>query len=98
MYNGWANYETWCFDLWLNNEEPYYKTVLDCIRDVKRECTGKRGRVLILADELKELYEAYAMPRNHTGLASDLLGHAKSHIDFEEIARCFIEEFEDVDV
>lgn len=29
-YNGWSNYETWNVNLWLNNEELFYREFLKC--------------------------------------------------------------------
>ena len=29
-YNGWRNYETWNCALWINNDEFYYLTALEC--------------------------------------------------------------------
>ncbi len=28
-YCGWSNYETWCANLWLNNDEHNYRVLLD---------------------------------------------------------------------
>ena len=28
-YNGWANYPTWCVNLWLSNEEGLYREALE---------------------------------------------------------------------
>ena len=37
-YNGWSNYETWNFKLWLDNDEDTYnrtqRLVKDCEKDV----------------------------------------------------------------
>jgi hypothetical protein len=33
-YNGWANYETWCVNLWLENDEGNYSTVLDKVDEI----------------------------------------------------------------
>jgi len=29
-YNGWTNYETWCVNLHLTNDESFYRLVLQC--------------------------------------------------------------------
>jgi len=29
-YNGWSNYETWCANLWLSNDEVTYNKYVSC--------------------------------------------------------------------
>ena len=36
-YNGWANYETWCIALWLNNEETSYRYWRDAAQQAAKE-------------------------------------------------------------
>jgi len=41
-YNGWKNHATWNVALWIQNDEPLYRTAQDCgsyleLRDLLRE-------------------------------------------------------------
>jgi hypothetical protein len=47
-YNGWANYETWNFKLWLDNDEASYKG----IQELVKACNKDAGA---LASDLREL-------------------------------------------
>lgn len=42
-YNGHKNYNAWNVSLWLNNDEGYYRCMLDCIRTTnnRREAAEK---------------------------------------------------------
>ena len=33
-YNGWANYETWNVNLWIQNDEGFYNGVVESLRDM----------------------------------------------------------------
>lgn len=34
-YNGWSNYETWNFKLWLDNDETVHNYIIDEIKKIK---------------------------------------------------------------
>ena len=34
-YNGWSNYETWNFKLWLDNDESVHNYIIDEIKKIK---------------------------------------------------------------
>ena len=35
QYNGWSNYETWNFKLWLDNDETVHNYIIDEIKKIK---------------------------------------------------------------
>lgn len=67
-YNGWANYPTWCVNLWLSNDEGLYRMTLDAVHDEyddAPECINVRDGIWTLeqarrfntADRLREMVE-----------------------------------------
>jgi hypothetical protein len=98
-YNGWANYETWCVNLWLTNEEPSYhywrEQAEECLREAERRLephlTPREGARSALADQLREeIASDESFPS--AGLFGDLLSAALDSVDWAEVADSFLEE------
>lgn len=99
-YQGWANYETWCVALWIDNEEGTYNEWRERAR---RALTGAeptyRGQSkleaarIALAGELKHWLEQSAPGLGPT-LWGDLLATAISEVDVFEIAGNWLKELE----
>ena len=87
-YNGWTNYETWCMQLHMDNDESlqrcFERAAVEAVRDV-----GVGDAVPVLADRLEEWHKD-AMPEV-TGVFADLLNAAMSEVNWHEIARHYIE-------
>ena len=89
-YNGWTNYETWCVNLWIDNEEGSHiywrEQASECLQDAidnddedpKEEATAE------LARRLESEHEG-SMPEL-SGVWSDLLQHALGMTEWREIA------------
>lgn len=76
-HNGWKNYETWCVDLWLDND---YDGLLESLVD-------EAGSVYNGADAIKDYVEQMRDEFTRTsGLFADLLSAALSEVDWREIA------------
>lgn len=96
-HQGWANYNTWCVALWLDNEESTYKFWQSRTLEVWSESeqgshawqTPSFEARYSLANELKASLEAEAPDMN--GMWADLLGAALSEVDWEEIAESLLE-------
>jgi hypothetical protein len=98
-YQGWANYETWAYALWLDNEEGSHRHALDlaetCRADaadhpnVPKVWSEPDAARFTLADALKEECEE-AMPDLGASPWSDLLNAAVSEIDWNEIAEHYL--------
>ena len=96
-YNGWSNYETWNWALWINNEQGWQETVNEqaeeCYRDADKGEDRKHDACTALADILKS--EAEENSPEVTGPYADILNAALGAIDWYEIAESFISECAD---
>ena len=88
-YNGWTNWETWNFKLWIDNDEHTYNAMIELAEDVN-------GRDNAKSDFSKEL-EAWADDmRNEVkieaGFFADVCNAAIKEINFYEIAESYLSE------
>ena len=87
-YNGWTNYETWVFKLWIDNDQELYN-------DVKSWCS--RCYEYKISEKLKKLAEdmtlEFNQSINYSGLASDLIGRALQRINYFEIAEIMVKDY-----
>jgi hypothetical protein len=79
-YNGWSNWETWNFMLWINNEERLYRIV----QDANKQLQLNRFFIAFLKGTAKEII--------NTPLCLDLKPRDIENINFEEVAKAIREE------
>jgi len=92
-YNGWASYETWLVNLWLQNDIGSYaywcERAAHCIK-------AEEHPLYALSRELQIEVSENGIPDNMTtGLYGDLLGAALAEVDWREIAEHYLEDCED---
>src|SRR5439155_26953515 len=102
-YNGWSNYETWCVNLWLSNDEGTYRhcrsrarddtnTAEDSSRVREGIWTIEEATRFQLADALKEFLDERNPIAAQASVFTDLINSALCEVDWHEIADAFLEE------
>jgi hypothetical protein len=102
-YNGWANYPTWCVNLWLANEEPLYRETLDLATTAVTVAptdesvadgiwTVEEAAKFRLADVLRDWVTDELAPDLGACFAADLLGWALGCVDWDELAESWVEQ------
>ena len=75
-YSGWTNYETWCCNLWLTNDQGTSEE----LSELACSDGDRHGKTEILKAQIQEF-----MPELPASLYSDLLQAAMDEINFHEI-------------
>ena len=89
-YNGWTNWETWNFKLWIDNDEQSYKMVIEMAEDVYRR---NKGTITDLSKELESYADNMRCEiKVDTGFFADVCNSAIKLVNFYEIAESYLEE------
>lgn len=83
-YNGWTNYETWCVNLWLDNEPGSY--------DAMRQLARSHKQLHDAAEAIRDTVEACSPMRDEATLYSDLVSGALQAVNWREIAEALRDE------
>ena len=86
-YNGWTNYETWNYKLWLDNNQETY--------DAVRTLAKKHNDAYELSIELSKVAHDNA-PLLEASFYSDVLNASIREVNFFEIAESYLEEIKEV--
>ena len=85
-YKGFKNYSTWLVNLWLTKEENTYNQLRVLAADAGNE-------IKAFAKEIEALVTDFNNPLSgHNSLYTDILQEAFDEIDWQEIAKTFLEE------
>jgi hypothetical protein len=93
-YNGWTNYETWNWALWLDNEQGTQEYWREQAAEAYRNADKGEDRIHDAACELLELMKSECEENTPevTGPYADLLNAAIGEINFYEIAENYVKE------
>jgi len=99
-YNGWSNYETWCLNLWFTNEEGscrYWQELAEsaCMDNVDDGKVDRDAAAYHLARLIEENCNDAVENTGIEGYLADLLNSAVSEVDYDEVARHFIDDIAD---
>ena len=83
-YNGWSNYETWNFKLWLDNDEFSYKRTQELVKASNKDA-GE------LASNLRDL-AMYEAPEIQASFYSDVMMASVREVNYYEVAQSLLEE------
>lgn len=97
-HEGWSNYETWAVQLWIDNTEWTYEQRREMARETLRAADfaaaadGFGERIKNWVEDNRPRFDETSSTA--VGLWTDLLNAAVSEVDWDEIARAWLDEAE----
>jgi hypothetical protein len=109
-YNGWTNYETWNFKLWLDNDQDLHNYIIGEIKKIKtapdngQDVTYETSNFLrsYIADNVPNLnistrsQSVHGLISDKNGFYSDILYAGLREINTREIAESYLEDLKEV--
>jgi hypothetical protein len=87
-YNGWTNYETWCANLWIDQDSTYWD---EHTRDIaSQQGYDREDSTYELSRVMESYYDEFAPATE--GMYADLLNASMSRINWYEIAEHYVDE------
>ena len=106
-YNGWTNYETWNFKLWLDNDQDVYNYIIDEIKKIK--AIGYDAEAYEVSNFLRSYIDdnmpnlnvstksqsVHGSMSDKNGFYQDILNTALKDINTYEIAESYLEDLKE---
>jgi len=108
-YNGWTNYETWNFKLWLDNDQDLHNYIIGEIKKIKKapdngqDVTYEISNFLrsYISDNVPNLnvstrsQSVHGLMSDKNGFYSDILYAGLREINTREIAESYLEDLKE---
>ena len=108
-YNGWTNYETWNFKLWLDNDEDLHNYIIGEIKKIKTIGTSHIHEISEVSNFLRSYIEdnvpnlnvstrsqsVHGSMSDKNGFYSDILYAGLREINTREIAESYLEDLKE---
>ena len=109
-YNGWSNYETWNFKLWLDNDQDVHNYIIGEIKKIKASPDNGQNVTFETANFLRSYIDdnmpnlnistrsqsVHGLMADKNGFYSDILNAALRDINTYEIAESYLEDIKQV--
>ena len=106
-YNGWSNYETWNFKLWLDNDQDLHNYIMDEIKKIKAFSSVPVYEVSnflrsYIEDNVPNLnvstrsQSVHGSMSDKNGFYQDILNAGLREINTREIAESYLEDLKEV--
>ena len=83
-YNGWTNYETWNFNLWITNEEGDYDYATELARDSKDKYALSESLQDWASEMANDVLSSYEYAH---GFITDMVNSSVKEVNFHEVAK-----------